>query len=42
VVGDAVEQRPGQTFGPQGFRPFVKRKVAGDLAGLTLVKYHIV
>ena len=30
MVGDAVEQRAGQTLGSQRFRPFVKRKIAGD------------
>src|SRR3546814_10425471 len=30
MVGNAVEQCAGQTFGSQGFGPFVKRKIAGD------------
>jgi hypothetical protein len=37
VVGDAVEQRAGETLGSQCFRPFVKRKVAGDQGGSAFI-----
>jgi hypothetical protein len=37
MVGDAIEQCAGQTFGSQGFRPFIKREIAGDHSGAALV-----
>ena len=37
VVGDAIEQRAGQTLGSQGFGPFVERQIAGDQGGTCLL-----
>jgi hypothetical protein len=35
VVGQAVQQRTGQSLRAEGFGPFIERQVAGDQAGQT-------
>ena len=37
VVSDAIEQSAGEPLRSQGFRPFIKWKIAGDQGCTTLV-----
>ena len=37
VMGETVEQRPGQALGAEGLAPFVEREVGGDERGAPLV-----
>jgi hypothetical protein len=37
VVGEPVEQRPGEALGAEGLGPFVERQVAGDQGRAALV-----
>ena len=37
VVGETVQQRPGQPFRPEDFGPFVEGQVGGDQDGAPLV-----
>ena len=37
VVGETVEQGPGQAFRAEHFRPLVKGQIAGHQGGATLV-----
>ena len=37
MVGQAIQQCPGQAFGTESFGPFVERQVAGDQCGAALV-----
>ena len=37
VMGQPVEERPGQAFGAEGLGPFLEGQVAGDQRGAALV-----
>ena len=37
VVGETIEQSPGQTFGTEHFGPFVEGKIAGQQGGAALI-----
>ena len=37
MVGETVEQGPGQAFGAEHFGPFVEGQIAGQQGGTTLV-----